>query len=53
MFFILSKVLDFLFSPLIWTILLFLEGFLVKNPILKKRFIYSKNNPLPLSLFYY
>ncbi|MEJ7692832.1 YdcF family protein [Daejeonella sp.] len=41
MFFILSNVLDFLLSPLVWIIILFLAGFIVKQPVLKKRFIYS------------
>jgi len=40
MFFILSKIVDFLFSPLNWCILLFGISFLVKNEHLKKRFKY-------------
>lgn len=41
MFFILSKVLDFLLSPLVWITLIFLTGLIVKKPVLKRRFIYS------------
>lgn len=41
MFFILSKVLDFLLSPLIWAILVLVYAFLVKNPVKKKRVLLS------------
>ena len=41
MFFILSKVLDFLLSPLIWVIFLFLLSILLKGPVLKKRLFYT------------
>ena len=41
MFFILSKVLDFLLSPLIWVIFLFLLSILLRRPALKKRFFYT------------
>lgn len=41
MFFILSKVLDFFLSPLIWVILIFLMSILAKSPRLRKRFFYS------------
>lgn len=37
MFFILSKVLLFLLSPFIWVILVFIAGFVLKKPVLKKR----------------
>lgn len=37
MFFILSKVLDFLLSPLIWVILIFVYAFFCKKPSRKKR----------------
>ena len=37
MFFILSKVLLFLLSPFIWVIIVFILGFIFKNPIWKKR----------------
>jgi uncharacterized SAM-binding protein YcdF (DUF218 family) len=40
MFFILSKIVDFLFSPLNWCILLFGLSLYVKNDRLKKRFKY-------------
>jgi hypothetical protein len=39
MFFILSKVFDFLLSPLIWITIIFLMSILVKGPKLRKRFI--------------
>ena len=41
MFFILSKVLDFLLSPLIWIVLLFILSILLNSPRLKKRFFYA------------
>jgi len=41
MFFILSKVLDFLLSPLIWIIIIFLISIFVKSPQLRKRFFYT------------
>lgn len=41
MFFILSKVLDFFLSPLVWIILLLLLGLLLKSPRLKKKFLYT------------
>ena len=41
MFFILSKVLDFLLSPLIWVIIIFLISILLKNHTLRKRFFYA------------
>ncbi len=37
MFFILSKVLDFLLSPLIWIILILLYAFFTKKPVRKKK----------------
>ncbi len=37
MFFILSKTLDFLLSPLIWLSIIFLWALLTKKPLLKKR----------------
>ena len=37
MFFILSKVLIFLLSPLLWVILIFIIGFFYKNPLRKKK----------------
>ncbi len=41
MFFILSKVLDFLLSPLIWVLALLLFSILVKRTQLKKSFFYT------------
>jgi uncharacterized SAM-binding protein YcdF (DUF218 family) len=39
MFFILSKIIDFLFSPLNWIIALFLIALISKNEIRKKKFL--------------
>lgn len=39
MFFILSKVIDFLFSPLTWVIILFSIAFISKNELKKKKMI--------------
>ncbi|WP_276348692.1 YdcF family protein [Daejeonella sp. JGW-45] len=41
MFFILSKVLDFLLSPLVWIMLLFLGSFIIRKSVLKDRLVYS------------
>lgn len=41
MFFILSKVLDFLLSPIVWIIGLFLISFIIKNPRYKSRMFYT------------
>jgi uncharacterized SAM-binding protein YcdF (DUF218 family) len=37
MFFILSKIIDFLFSPLNWIIIVFISSFIIKNVVYKKR----------------
>jgi uncharacterized SAM-binding protein YcdF (DUF218 family) len=39
MFFIISKIIDFLFSPLTWIIALFIIAFFSKREIIKKKFI--------------
>jgi len=49
MFFILSKILAFLFSPLSWILILLVLGIVLKNPKLKKRFLIAS---LATALFF-
>lgn len=41
MFFILSKVLDFLLSPLVWIVALLILGLVLKRPVYRKRCLYA------------
>lgn len=58
MFFYLSKILDFLFSPITWIVLLLAIAVFTKNPIRKRKTLLASfvcllffSNPLILSLF--